>query len=396
MPLRSLQDLDLKDKRVLLRVDFNVPLNDNGQITDPTRIEMALPTIQYILKQNAKLIIMSHMGRPHGKVNPKLSLKPCAEKLSELLGKDVKLAPDSTSEKTKTLAMAMQPGNVLLLENLRFHKEEEHPEEDPSFVEKLKSLGDVYVSDAFGCAHRKHASIYGLPKLFGENAGAGFLMEREISGLSSLTLHPKRPFYAILGGAKLGTKLGVLKALLPKVDGLFIGGGMAFTFLKAQGISIGDSLCDDLLTSEAKSIMQTCQEKAIKFWLPKDFVISSTTTDQIESASIKDGIPDGFQGMDIGQETLADWSEHLKSAATVFWNGPMGVFEVEDFAHGTNQLAQSIANLDANTIIGGGDSVAAIHKLGLNKFFTHISSGGGAALEFIEFGKLPGTEILSL
>ncbi len=395
MPMTSLQSLDLKEKRVLVRVDFNVPLDKSGNITDDTRIRQALPTIKYLIKQGAKVILMSHLGRPKGSKDESSSLSPCADRLGELLERDVKLAPDCIGKATQTLVMAMEPGDVVLLENLRFHKEEESP--DDEFASQLAELGEIYVNDAFATAHRKHTSTYLLPSLFQDKAAGGFLMEKEINHLTPLVLQPKRPFYAILGGAKIESKLGVLNALLSKVDGLFIGGGMAFTFIKASGIPIGNSLCDDHLLDEARRIMQTCEEKAIKLWLPKDIMIGRGFTDEAEFKTVptKDGLPDGWQGMDIGEETVKEWSEALKSAATVFWNGPMGIFEFEEFAKGTQGIAETLSGLDADTIVGGGDSVAAVNQLELSKNFTHISTGGGAALEFIEHGHLPGIDILS-
>ncbi len=388
----SMQDLDLKDKRVLVRVDFNVPI-DNGKITDATRIEQALPTIEYAIKQGAKVILMSHLGRPKDKEN---SLAPCAKRLEQLLGKTVKMAPDCVGDEVRTLVMGMKSGDVVLLENLRWHKGEEHPDNDPSFAKELAALGELYVSDAFGTAHRKHASTYTVPKLFPEKCAAGFLMEKEVTHLSPLTLNPKRPFYAILGGAKISTKIGVLDALLEKVDGLFVGGAMAFTFLKAQGVPIGNSLCDDAYLDQARNVMKTCEDKAIKLWLPVDIMMGRGFTDEpeFETCMVKDGLPDGWQGMDIGPATIEEWRGSLKSAATIFWNGPMGIFEVDDFAQGTRELAEVLAQIDATTVVGGGDSVAAVNQLGLSKNFTHLSTGGGAALEFVEHGHLPGIDIL--
>ena len=396
MPIRSLQGLDLTDKRALVRVDFNVPLDNQGQITDSTRIEQSLPTIRYLIKQNAKVILMSHLGRPHGS-DPKLSLAPCAKKLEELLEKPVKMAPDCIGDQVQTLVMGMNQGDVILLENLRFHEGEMHPDQDPSFAEHLASLGQLYISDAFATAHRKHSSTYVVPSLFKEKCAAGFLMEKEVNHLLTLTVQPKRPFYAVLGGAKVGSKLGVLRALLSKVDGLFIGGAMAFTFLKAQGLPVGNSLCEDELLDEARAIMQECQDKAIKLWLPKDILMGRnfTTDVELKTVLVKDGLLDGWQGMDIGEQTVSEWSEALSSAATVFWNGPMGIFEIDEFASGTKGVAKAIAKLDAVTVVGGGDSIAAVNKLGLSKNFTHLSTGGGASLEFIEHGHLPGIDILS-
>ncbi|MCB1117393.1 MAG: phosphoglycerate kinase [Chlamydiia bacterium] len=390
--IRSIQDLDLTGKRVLMRVDFNVPM-DGDEIKDVTRIKNALPSIEYAIKQGAKLILMSHLGRPKAK---ELSLKSCAKKLQEMIDREVKLAPDCIGDQVKTLAMSMENGDVLMLENLRWHVGEEHPEKDPDFAKQLASLGEIYVDDAFGAAHRKHTSTYVLPRFFPERCASGFLMENEITHLTPLTLNPKRPFYAVLGGAKISTKIGVLAALLEKVDGLFIGGAMAFTFLKAQGISIGNSLCDDAYLDQARSIMKTCEEKAIKFWLPTDILMGRNFIDEpeIKAFPVKAGLPDGWQGMDIGPSTIEDWSPSLKSAATIFWNGPMGIFEVDEFAEGTKKLAELLSQMDAMTVVGGGDSVSAVNQLRLSKYFTHLSTGGGAALEFIEHGHLPGIDAL--
>lgn len=390
--IQSMQDLDLKDKRVLMRVDFNVPM-DGDEIKDTTRIEQSLPSIKYAIKQGAKLILMSHLGRPKDK---ELTLASCAKKLQEFLDHEVKLAPDCIGDRVKTLAMSMESGDVLMLENLRWHKGEEHPDQDPDFAKQLAILGEIYINDAFAAAHRKHSSTYILPRLFPEKCAAGFLMEKEITHLTPLTLNPKRPFYAILGGAKISTKIGVLDALLEKVDGLFIGGAMAFTFLKARGISIGNSLCDDAYLDQALSIMKTCEEKAIKFWLPTDILMERNFIDEPEFKAfpVKGGLPDGWQGMDIGPATVDEWSPALKSAAAIFWNGPMGIFEVDEFAEGTKKLAELLSEIDAVTVVGGGDSVAAVNQLGLSKNFTHLSTGGGAALEYIEHGHLPGIDAL--
>jgi len=383
----SLQDLDLTEKRVLMRVDFNVPQNDDGTISDDTRIRMALPSIEYVLSQGAALILMSHFGRPKGSPNPAFSLKPCAERLSELLGKEVKLI--NSYEKAKDVKI----GEVVLLENLRFHEGEEHPEKDPSFAKSLAELGDIYVNDAFGSAHRKHASTAVITQFFPKKSAMGFLMEKEVSFLSQVVISPKRPFYAILGGAKISSKIGVLESLLQKIDAIFIGGGMAFTFLKLQGIEIGDSLCDDTMIEKAKAFLKGCEEKAIQVHLPKDIVITNDQENQVVLA--KDGIPTGWKGMDIGPKTLEEWVVFLDKAATIFWNGPMGVFEVPAFANGTNRLAQNLSTLSASVIVGGGDSVAAINALHLEKNFAHISTGGGAALEYIEYGHLPGIDALT-
>jgi phosphoglycerate kinase len=383
----SLQDLDLKGKKVLMRVDFNVPLKDDGTISDDTRIRMALPSIEYVLSQGAALILMSHLGRPKGSPNPAFSLKPCAERLSQLIGKEVKLI--NPYEKAKDINL----GEAVLLENLRFHEGEEHPEKDPSFAKSLAELGDIYVNDAFGTAHRKHASTAVITQYFPKKSAMGFLMEKEVSFLSQIVISPKHPFYAILGGAKLSSKIGVLESLLQKIDAIFVGGGMAFTFLKLQGIEIGDSLCDDAMIEKAKAFLKGCEEKAIQVHLPKDIVITNDQENQVVLA--KDGIPSSWKGMDIGPKTLEEWATSLDKAATIFWNGPMGVFEVPAYASGTNHLAQNLSTLSASVIVGGGDSVAAINGLHLEKSFAHISTGGGAALEYIEYGHLPGIDALT-
>lgn len=393
----SLHDLDLKGKRILMRVDFNVPLDSNGQITDDTRITAALPSIKYVLNQGASLVLMSHLGRPKGKTNPKYSLAPCAVRLGELLKKKVHFASDCISLEVNDLVQALEPGDLLLLENLRFHSAEEHPAENPGFAKELAQYADYYVNDAFGTAHRRHSSNTEIAKYFEGKAATGFLMEKEISFLAPLSINPKRPFYAILGGAKIGTKIGVLNALLPKIDALFIGGGMAFTFLKAQNFSIGDSLFEEDQLETAKMLIKECTEKAVQLHLPKDIVINQEISDTAEHKTIlvKDGIPEGWKGVDIGPQTVEEWQEPIKSGATIFWNGPMGIFEIPSFVKGTQGIAYMLGDLSAMTIVGGGDSVAAINQLGLSKNFSHISTGGGASLEFIEKGHLPAIDALS-
>jgi len=394
---QSLQDLALKDQRILMRVDFNVPLSEDGTLRDDSRIRLALPSIEYILNQGGKLILMSHLGRPKGKKDPKLSLKPIADHLEKLLNKPVKMALDCTGPEVEKLAYQLQEGEVLLLENIRFHEGEEHPDKDPDFVKHLAKLGDAYVNDAFGTAHRKHASTALLASYFPQKNALGFLMEKEVSFFSKLIRNPKRPFYAIIGGAKVGTKIGVLQALTEKIDAVFIGGGMAFTFLKSQGLSIGDSLCEDDHLETAQKFLKTCSEKAIQVFLPIDFVaaqeFSNDATRKVVLA--KDGIPEGWRGMDIGPDTIELWNNLVKKGSTVFWNGPMGVFEFSHFAEGTHALAKSLGDLGSTVVVGGGDSVAAINAMGLQKNFTHVSTGGGASLEYIEFGRLPGIDALS-
>lgn len=389
----SLQDLDLKGKRILMRVDFNVPLNEDGSIGDDSRIVLALPSIQYILKHGGKLVLMSHLGRPKGTVNPKFSLKPCALHLSTLLAQDVKLAPDCIGSKVEEMVDELEEGAVMMLENLRFHPGEEQPEKDPSFAESLAKLGDLYVDDAFGAAHRMHASTVTITEFFPKTSAMGFLMEKEIAFLSKLVLNPKRPFYAIIGGAKIKSKIGIFRALGKKVDKMFIGGGMAFTFFKAQGLPIGDSICDDEKLDEAKAFLSECEKHEIQVHLPTDVVI--TNGSEIQTIHINRGIPKGWKGMDVGPETTMKWSDDLKNGATIFWNGPMGVFEEPPFAQGTNRLAQNLSMISGEVIVGGGDSLAAIKSLSLQKSFAHLSSGGGASLEFIEKGSLPGIEALS-
>ena len=389
----SLQDLEPEGKRVLMRVDFNVPMNEKGIVIDDTRIKSSLPSIQYILKKGGILILMSHFGRPKGKVVPSLSLRPVAKRLSELMDQEVLLAPDSVGDEVEQLVKSLSPGQVLMLENLRFHKGEEHPNQEENFAEKLASLGDCYVNDAFGAAHRSHASITELPKFFPKMSAMGFLMEREVFSLSQVALTPKRPFYAIIGGAKIGTKLGILDALIEKIDSIFIGGGMAYTFLRALALQIGDSISDDAMLPDARAFLKACTDKAIQVHLPKDHLI--TNGEEIKIALAKDGIPEGFKGMDIGPQTVEEWAILLTKGSTIFWNGPMGVYENPNFSEGTKRIAQNLSMVSGDVIVGGGDSVAAVTELKLEKTFTHLSTGGGASLEFIEFGHLPGIDALT-
>jgi phosphoglycerate kinase len=394
MPKLSLKDLSLKNKRVLMRVDFNVPLSKDGKITDDSRIIASLPSIQYILQQGASLILMSHLGRPKAKPEPEFSLAPCARRLSELLNNPVSLAPDSVGPEVEKMASHLRPGEVLLLENVRFHPGEETPEKEPDYVSRLAKLGDVYVNDAFGTAHREHASTAAIAKFFPGKAAAGFLMEKEIAQLAPLLKEPDRPFYALIGGAKISSKAGVIKNFLNQVDGIFLGGGMAFTFLKSQGISIGASLIEEAEIETARNILE---KGGKKIHLPSDFVIADAFKNDAgrKIVSAKQGIPSGWIGMDIGPETIRDWKKELKAAKTVFWNGPLGVFEMPRFAEGTRALAKELAESAAKTIIGGGDSVAAIQEMGLKDRFSHLSTGGGASLEFLELGRLPGIDALS-
>lgn len=392
----KIQDLDLTGKKILVRVDFNVPLQKDGTISDATRIQESLPTIEYILKAGGSVILMSHLGRPKG-VDPKLSLKPCANALSKLLDQPVLMADDCIGEKTEAMAHQLKPGQVLLLENLRFYPAEETPSSDPSFAQKLSSLGDAYVNDAFGTAHRSHSSTATIAKFFPGKAAAGFLLQKEIQFLDTLVDAPKRPFYALIGGAKISTKMGVLKSLIDKTDGIFIGGGMAFTFFKAQGIQIGNSIHEDDQSTVALDLLKTCAAKKVPLWLPSDLVIADRFDNQANTKQISSdqGIPEGWQGMDIGPNTAAEWARKLQSAATIFWNGPLGVCEFPKFSIGTDQIAKALASTCATTVVGGGDSVAAINKLGLASKFSHVSTGGGASLEYIEYGHLPGIDALT-
>ncbi len=385
-----MKDLDVANKKVLVRVDFNVPLDKEGHITDDTRIIASLPTIEYLSSKGAKVILLSHLGRPKGK-SKEFSLAPCAKALSELLKKPVALAPDCIGDEVDRLIDTMKPGDVLLLENVRFYPAEEKPELDPSFAQKLAHNKDIYINDAFGTAHRAHSSTATVAKYFPGKKAAGFLLEKEITFLGEALANPKKPFFAIIGGAKISTKIGVLKALVNKVDALFIGGAMAYTFMKAKGISIGDSLVEDDMIDTAKEILSS----KIAIYLPVDTVAATAFDNSAPFKTFENGIPQGYQGMDIGEKTIKEWSKALQEAKTVLWNGPVGVFEMPNFAKGTNALAHSLASLkDATTIVGGGDTVSAIQQEGLAGSFTHLSTGGGASLEFLEFGTLPGIEAL--
>lgn len=389
----TLSDLDLANKRVLVRVDFNVPLDANGKITDDSRIVASIPTIKHIIANQGKVILVSHLGRPKG-ITPEFSLAPCAKRLSQLLHQPVVMAPDCIGTKVEELSKTMKPGDVLLLENVRFYAAEEKPEKDPSFAEKLASIADIYVNDAFGTAHRAHSSTTTIAKFFPAKCASGFLLSKEIAFLGSALKEPKRPFMAVIGGSKVSTKIGILQALCNKVDVLLIGGAMAYTFFKAQGIEIGDSLVEDDMLDIARQILRT----NCKIYLPKDIVAATqfSVDAPYKTFDLPSGIPTGYQGMDIGEKTLKEWSDILKQAKTVLWNGPVGVFEMSHFAKGTFGLAKVMAELpDTTTIVGGGDSVAAIQEAKLADKFTHVSTGGGASLEYVEFGTLPGIEALT-
>ncbi len=388
---KTVRDIDLKDKKVLVRCDFNVPMDENKNITDNRRIVAALPTIQYLLEQNCKVVLCSHLGRPKGEFNPEFSLAPVAKELSKLLGREVIMANDVIGEDAKSKSENLHNGEVLLLENVRFHKEE--TDNEPEFAKELSEFGAVFVNDAFGTAHRAHASTEGVTKYL--PSVSGFLIEKELKFLGEALENPERPFVAILGGAKVSDKIGVIDNLLEKVDSLIIGGGMAYTFLKAQGYGIGDSLCEDDKCELALELIQKAEHKNVKMLLPIDTKIGKEVDENTECKTVLcTEIPDGWKGLDIGEKTIKLFKEELKNAKTVVWNGPLGVFEIEKFAVGTNEIAKTLTQIDATTIIGGGDSAAAIEKTGLADKVTHISTGGGASLEFLEGKKLPGIEAL--
>ena len=391
MNKKTVKDIDLKGKKVFVRCDFNVPMDENQNITDNTRIVSALPTIKYLLEQNCKLILASHLGRPKGEVKPEFSLKPVAKELSRLLGKEVIMAKDVIGEDAMTKSANLKEGEILLLENVRFHREE--TDNDPEFAKKLASMAEVYVNDAFGSAHRAHASTTGIASYL--PAVAGFLIEKELKFLGNAVNNPERPFVAILGGAKVSDKIGVIDSLLEKVDTLMIGGGMAYTFFKAQGYEVGNSICEMDKLDLAKNAMEKAKQKGVKLMLPVDTKIGKEYKPDTESKVVKyTEIPANWEGFDIGPETIKMFSDELKTAKTVVWNGPLGLFEFEQFAEGTNSIAKVLSEIDATTIIGGGDSVAAVKKAGLEDKMTHISTGGGASLEFLEGKKLPGIECL--
>jgi len=393
----SIRDLPLRDKRVFVRVDFNVPLSEEGRVTDDTRIRETLPTLEYAIRNRAKLILASHLGRPKGKPNARMSLKPVAERLRMLLDNilesscNVGFSPDCVGIEAEELSTRLESGQTLLLENLRFHPEEEA--NDESFARALAKLADFYVNDAFGAAHRAHASTAGITKFINKSA-AGFLMQRELEYLGQALHDPKRPFIAIIGGAKVSDKIGVIKNLMGKVDALLIGGAMAYTFQKAQGREVGEH--DKL--NLANELLHEANERGVTLLLPVDDVVAMKIENDIPTKTI-DGdqpIPEGYMGLDIGPKTVKLYAEQIADAGTIVWNGPMGVFETSSFATGTRKIAQAIAgNEDATSIVGGGDSVAAVHQAGVADKISHISTGGGASLEFLEGKKLPGVEALN-
>ncbi len=391
---KTLTTLHLKNKKVLVRVDFNVPM-DGGKITDDSRIRASLSTIKYILESGASCILISHLGRPGGRFVPSLSIAPIAKYLSKLLEMEVQISSAEFGSHTKKLADRLRPGDLLLLENIRFHPGEENPEKHPEFIDYLADLADIYIADAFGSLHRNHASITYLPKKY-EIKAVGFLVEKEVLVLDNLLGQAEHPFYAIIGGAKVSTKLGILESLLDRIDGLILTGAMAFTFLHALGYKTGNSLVDHEHIDMAKAIMKKCKSRGINLHLPEDIIITQTLSDEAETAlvSIKEGINDGYLGADIGPRTISELKEILKKAKTIFWNGPFGVFELKAFQHGTLEMASFLSESKAMTIVGGGDTAHAAHLIPKWQKFTHISTGGGATLAFIENGTLPGLTAL--
>jgi phosphoglycerate kinase len=414
MNKKTIRDIDLKNKRALMRVDFNVPL-DGTTVTDDTRIRAALPTIQYALDNGASLVLMSHLGRPKGKADPALSLRPAADRLSELLDLNVAFAADCVGPEAKTAAESLKPGQVLVLENLRFHPEEEGKvkladdasetekkaakaamkEKQRDFAKKLASLGDLYVDDAFGTAHRAHASMAIVTEHF-DDCVAGFLLEKELEHLGDAILQPERPFTAILGGAKISGKIDVLTNLMSKVDSIIVGGGMAYTFFRAQGIPVGSSLVEDDKIELARDILAQAEKAGKKLLLPVDHVVADAFSEDANVKTVgRSEIDEGWMALDIGPKTVELFAAEISSARTVVWNGPMGCFEMKPFANGTMAIMKAVAESDSVSIVGGGDSASAVNKSGLTDMFTHVSTGGGASLEFLEGKTLPGVAALS-
>jgi phosphoglycerate kinase len=392
MAIRRVDQIDLKGKRVFIRVDFNIPLNEKNEITDDTRILLSLPTIRFVIQARGRSILASHLGRPKGKRDPKFSLAPVAERLSRLIGKKVTLANDCIGEEVQKQIEGMREGEVLLLENLRFHPEEE--KNDETFSKALASLCDVYISDAFGAAHRAHASTEGMTRYI-KTVAAGFLMMKEVESLEKALVNPQKPYVAIIGGAKVSDKIAVIENLLNRVTTLLVGGGMAYTFLKARGFDVGKSLVENDQLGFSLNLLSRAEGK-VKFLLPSDHVAAERMDAQAKRQMVRnEEIPPDWVCLDIGPETIRVFSEEIRSAKTIVWNGPMGVFEMEPFSHGTFEIAKAVANSSAFSIVGGGDSVAAVKQAGVAERISHISTGGGASLEFLEGRKLPGIEALN-
>ncbi|HEX9114206.1 MAG TPA: phosphoglycerate kinase [Nitrospirota bacterium] len=393
MDKKTIEKVDLKGKRVFIRADFNVPLDENGNITDDGRIRSTLPTINYALDAGAKVILASHLGRPKGKPSPKYSLSPVALRLNRLLNKEVKFAKDCIGPEVEHLVAGMRPGDVLLLENLRFHPEEE--KNDEGFSKALAAFSDVYVNDAFGTAHRAHASTFGITRHV-KHSVAGFLMKKEIEYLQKTVANPVRPFVAILGGAKVSGKIGVIDNLKDKVDKVIVGGAMAFTFNKAWGDEVGNSLVEPDMLQTAMSIRNNAREKGVKFYLPVDFVVAENINDGAETKIVtSQEIPKGWVGLDIGPATVRLFTEAIQDAKTIIWNGPMGMFEKDAYSRGTFAIARAVADAYATTIVGGGDTDVAVHRAGVSDSITFISTGGGASLELLEGKELPGLAALT-
>lgn len=389
---KTLRDIEVKGKRALVRVDYNVPLNSSGEVADDTRIRATLPTLKYLIGQEAKAILISHLGRPKGQVDPAVRLDPIARSLSSLLGQEVKKVDKTVTEEVKKAVSELKEGEVLLLENIRFNPGE--TANDPEFARQLASLADIYVNDAFGTAHRVHASTVGVTTFL--PSVAGFLLEAELKNLSQLLENPTPPFCAVLGGNKVSDKIGVIKSFLKLVDCLILGGGMCFTFLKARGFSIGDSIVQEDFVEQAKALLEEASSNGCQILLPFDVIIAREISPGAETkvVQVKDGIPDGWRGLDIGPVTADKYSEIIKSAKTVFWNGPMGVFEIEAFANGTRKICQALVANEGVTIVGGGDSDAALRRFASEDEVTFVSTGGGACLKFLEGTSLPGVEAL--
>ena len=391
MNKKTVKDINLQGKKVFVRCDFNVPMDEKQNITDNTRMVAALPTIKYLLENNCAVILCPHLGRPKGEYKPEFSLKPVAKELANLLGKEIIMAKDVIGEDAKTKANALQNGEIMLLENVRFHKEE--TANDLAFAKELANMAEIYVSDAFGSTHRAHASTVGIAEYL--PAVSGLLIEKELTFLGKAITNPERPFVAILGGAKVSDKIGVIDHLLEKVDTLIIGGGMAYTFFKAQGYEVGKSICEMDKLDLAQKLMKKAKEKGVKLILPVDTKIGKEAKTDTESKTVKyNEIPAEWEGFDIGEETIKLYKEELKKAKTVVWNGPLGLFEIEQFAKGTNEIAKALSEMDCTTIIGGGDSASAVKKARVEDKMTHISTGGGASLEFLEGKALPGIACL--